>query len=177
MGNVCKIGNVCNPRSSDISRDTKNIEEDPIGEDKVLISTPSGDNSTPIEAIPKKHLDIEVETQEATVEKEFEFKKQQDLDDYFGLFDVTFQSRPFGFGCDPAVEGNYLEVSSIQKDELVECGLHVGALIVGCNLVYFEEANMDVDAIIKHISEEKVPVTLHFAVEKKKCSGQRDQLS
>jgi len=183
MGNICNPSNMaktCNPSSGGKPRDYRDkIDAEESGKEGVLIITPLGKNPTPVEAIQVKPLDSDINTKEQSASGGFDFKKQDDLDEYFGLFDVTFKTRPFGFGCDPAIERNYLEVSSIQKEELADCGLHIGALIVGCNEVYFEEANMDVGAIIKYISEKKLPVKLHFAIEKvvKRVSGQSDQTS
>jgi len=163
MGGVC----FCSPNDSFEKAEIHNAtaQNSPC-EAKVPTSAPSLENTPAVAELQISIVDEEADTDNRYPVPEFECKMQEDLDEEFGLFDVTFKSRPFGFGCDSDPEGSFLKVTSIQRDELRSCGVHIGALIVGCDGTYFVEANMDVAAIVKFVSERRLPVTLHFAMQK-----------
>jgi len=104
------------------------------------------------------------QTEEPAKKEEEQEMEESELDDAFDYFDITFNERPFGFGCDQGIENTSLLVTSIQKDFLREKRLKTGALIIGCDQTNFKD--MPYEDIIATLHKAGTPCTIHFAMDK-----------
>lgn len=93
-----------------------------------------------------------------------EDKLRTDEEEPDGEFNISFSSRPLGFGCDQGTRPDCLVVSSIQEELLLEQHLSVGCLIVGVNGNKF--GSIPHENMIHRIKDAMLPVELNFSRDK-----------